>query len=305
MLFRVLLTGHKGYIGSSLFKALSLDETIHVVGYDMPDDLLNFTYLSQIFKEFKPHLVIHLAALSSVSECTKDYRKAFLINGQGTKNLIYLMELYGCSNIIYASTSSVYGQSFTPFSEVDDIEPCSIYGMSKLWGEFVIENEYLFQNKRGSYVIFRMFNVVGKSGYPDVDENTYPGNDRLFSALKSGNITIYGNNYPTYDGTCSRDYISLKDITRAYMIATKHIQQGNELRGIFNLCSNIAISVDTIVNLYNSLARVYNKSEVKYSYGPARVGDPKKVCGNNKLAQQVLKWHPKDNIDKIITDTFF
>jgi UDP-glucose 4-epimerase len=237
----ILITGHCGYIGSALVQFLkALPYIKRIVGYDIVegDDILDEIKLTRIMRSHKIDFVIHLAALSSVSACADDPLLAIEINAKGTQSVLNAMKISGCENIIYASTSSVYGDSkYSPYREDQCLYPCSPYGISKLLGEYVIVNHYDMKANPGNYLLFRMFNVVGSSGFPDIDMGANPGYDRLFAALQSGDITIYGKDYDTTDGTCERDYVSLRDICDAYIkgietIAFRSTNPSNETIGI-------------------------------------------------------------------------
>lgn len=226
----ILITGHRGYIGSGLMKFLKeLPYIGKIVGYDIEegDDILDEIKLSHTMRSNKIDIVIHLAAISSVSACADDPKLSIKINAKGTQSVLNAMKVSGCENIIYASTSSVYGDSkYSPYREDQCLYPCSPYGISKLLGEYVIVNHYDMKVNSGNYLIFRMFNVVGTSGFSDVDMGANPGYDRLFAALQSGNITVYGKDYDTIDGTCERDYVSLRDICDAYIKGIETIAFG-------------------------------------------------------------------------------
>ena len=315
---RVFVTGHRGYIGSALFRAMSKFSLINELeGYDIidGDDILDLSSLVSRMKSFQPHVVVHLAALSSVTACNENWKKSVSYNAVGTRNVLTAMNDCGCRNIIYASTSSIYGDtSKVPYTEDSVVDPCSPYGLSKLLGEQVIYNYYNSRNNPGNFLIYRMFNVVGTSGYPDIDNVSNPGYDRLFAALESGHLTIYGNDYPTYDGTCQRDYVSLKDVCSAFLKGIKVVKSNRETREIINICTGRPCSVQTIVNTWNSISKhllsateLQHKCsaslpEVSISVGCRRDGDPANVYGLNTKASRVLNWNPTRKIENIICD---
>ena len=316
---RVFITGHRGYIGSTLFRLMKEVSFIsRVEGYDIIDgnDILNTNILINRMKNFRPDVVIHLAALSSVAACNGNTSRAILYNAIGTRNVLAAMQKSGCKNIIYAGTSSVYGNSSRkelPYTEDSPVEPCSPYGISKLLGECVIFNHYHNRNAPGNYLIFRMFNVVGTSSYPDIDRNSNPGYDRLFSALESGHVTIYGTDYPTYDGTCQRDYVSLKDVCIAFLNGLEVMSNGDKIQEIINICTGRPCSVERIINTWNSITKSSSQliktnnstkllPKVERSYGPRREGDPAIVYGSNEKANEVLNWKPIRKIEDIIRD---
>jgi len=296
MLVSILVTGHRGYIGSALTEKLRALPWVHqVIGYDILDDhnILDYDLLVSVLLSHKITVVVHLAALSSVSSCTENPNRAAIINETGTKILLAAMRTVGCTNIIYASTSSVYGNSkCIPFTEETPVEPCSIYGSTKLLGErAIIDTEDTF-----NYFIFRLFNVVGTSGIYHLDTSMNSGYDRIFTALLSGHVFIYGSDYSTPDGTCSRDYVALKDVCDAFILGVKNITIGKRL--IINIASNHLTSVLDIVHSWNSI----NSKNVIFTYGPRRAGDPEQVIGSNDVAYKVLSWKPSKKIEDIIIE---
>lgn len=303
---RVFITGHKGYIGSALFRMLnkipSIDE---VQGYDIVDgnDITNKDTLIDSMCKFQPTIVVHLAALSSVSACNENKHNAIIQNGVGTYNVLQAMKKSGCKHIIYASTSSVYGNASVPYEEEDSLLPCSSYGYTKLLGEHAIYNHYY--NTNGSYLIYRMFNVVGNSGYKDIDNIANPGYDRLFAALKSGSVVVYGNDYRTLDGTCERDYVALQDVLTAYINGIFLIHSSNDkIREIINISTGRPWSVDSIVRLWNEICNITNINfkNIDKTYGKRREGDPPSVYGDNSKALKIINWKPLRKMESIICD---
>lgn len=318
MNINILVTGHSGYIGSALMEYLSKESFVNkVIGYDVSNghDILNFDSLVNVMQSNNIDIVIHLAALSSVSACNEDPTQAIKINGSGTRTILDAMKQTGCKHIIYASTSSVYGnnEDNLPYTEDLTPSPCSSYGSSKMLGEQAIYNHYDLQDNSGNYLIFRMFNVVGTSGFPHIDCKLSAGYDRLFAALESGNIIIYGDDYNTIDKTCERDYVSLKDVCHAYILGIKAIFKSESLRETINICTFNPTSVKDMIFIWNKIAQCIDVQQtgfencnklplVKYTYGPRRIGDPSTVYGSNEKARKLLGWKPKRKIEDIIFD---
>lgn len=310
--FNILITGYRGYIGSALYQYL-LDKApaCKIIGYDIVegDDIMDFNKLVTVMQRENISLVIHLAALSSVTACNENLSLAVRINAEGTHKILKAMAVTNCQRIIYASTSSVYGNSeHLPYTEGDTPMPCSAYGSSKLLGEVAIH-----EHNPNSYLIYRMFNVVGTSGYPEIDNNVHPGYDRLFGALQSGKVTIYGSDYKTTDGTCERDYISLKDVCDAYLAGIVQMAINNNLRDTVNVCTGTSISVKGIIKAWNEVSHgitsdgLHLTTCIELPYitpiiGKRRAGDPAIVYGSNDKAKQLLMWQSSRKIDEIIFD---
>lgn len=296
----ILITGGSGYIGSALVEYLKLDTNLEVYSYDILDnnDILDYDNLVDALKIYNITSVIHLAAMSSVTACNENPSEANQVNGYGTELILKAMKEAGCNNIIYASTSSVYGNSTDlPYVETQLPQPCSSYGSSKLLGEEAIKKHY--ETNLGSYLIFRMFNVVGTSGFKEIDNKGSAGYDRLFAALESGNLTIYGDDYPTNDGTGERDYIALKDVCKAYLMGVNLLDSEKYVRETINISTGSPKSVKQIVTSWNSKSTL---PHVKYIFGPRREGDPCQVYGSNLRAHELLGWKPEKTMEDIINE---
>lgn len=312
---RVLVTGGSGYIGTMICHKLNHDCLIDkVINYDITngDDILDTKNLVNYLTTFKINIIIHLAAASTVHICESNPPYAFKQNVMGTKSIISAMKQTGCNHIIFASTSSVYGNDTDKFAyckkqcipeeEVqricceDDlrINPCSMYGVTKLMGEQIIYNAYLNGHITGSYIFFRMFNVIG----PSLTKLKNNGSDRLIGALESGSITIYGTDYDTKDGTCERDYISLYDTVNGYIKGIHKITStvGVDFRETINICTGSVTSVREILTHWKK----YSPCVVQY--GDKRKGDPVTVCGDPQKARNVLGWRATKKIDDIVFD---
>lgn len=288
-MMKVFVTGSKGYIGSALLKMLEINN-YEVCSYDLIEgqDICNLDQLIDSMTKFKPDVVIHLAAMSNVKDCNENPQKANFVNREGTKNVLTAMSKCNCNKIIYASTSSVYGNQEPPFFEdKTPVNPCSVYGSSKLLGE-----EYII-NSNNNFLNFRMFNVVGTIGDPNIDMIPKPGNDRLFSALEKGEITIYGNDYQTKDGTCERDYISLKDTINAYILGIKLLMK-NDVKEIINIGTGIPSSVLGLVKQWPNMKSII--------YGDRRIGDPSCVYSDITKAKLILNWTPIKSVTDIINE---
>lgn len=316
MSLNILITGYCGYIGSALVEFLTRTSFVNtIVGYDLRDgnDILSYKSLVYSLKANKIDLVIHLAGVSSVTKCNENINSAIKVNGYGTYLLLKAMKEAKCNNIIYASTSSVYGVSFSPYTEDDKLRPCSVYGISKLLGEHVIYNHYDLQRNPGSYLIFRMFNVIGSSGFPQIDKLANFERDNIFGSMQTGRVIIYGKDHDTFDGTCEDDYIALKDVCMAYIKGIHAIYTNKVIRSTINICSGIPTSTLWIIQKWNDTHRaIRNQTEgydkcnklpyVKYRYDKRREGDIGRIYGSFEKAMYTIRWKPKRKIENIIFD---
>jgi UDP-glucose 4-epimerase len=310
-MYNVLITGGNGYIGSVLQYHLKhyyahLIKT--VVSYDVTNgyDILNIDQLTSCLIKHNIYIVIHLAACSSVTECEGNKRKAFLINVKGTKNVLEAMHRTKCNHLIYASSSAVYGNTKEDFLNENKrgCTPCSMYGFTKLSGEHVLFNDSVKYPERTT-IIFRMFNVIGSCKEDQTKKTGNYGNDRLITALYNGKVYIYGTDYPTTDGTCLRDYVSVNDIAKAYSKAIeKIIYEPTSIQGchVFNLCTSKPVSVLDIVQEWNRIQEINQRNPCEVVLADRRRGDPTTVYGDNTKAATYLNWKPMDNYISTIID---
>ena len=296
----IFITGHRGYIGSALIKLLQDQYNLDTIrGYDIIDgvDILDLDTLTTAMRFFNPYIVIHLAAISSGKNITQSVK----VNSIGTRNVLTAMKASDCQHIIYASTSEVYGNNERlPFNEKMVPKPISPYGMSKLLGEHAIYNHYEINKNIGDYLIFRLFEVVGSSGFESIDAKYQPGYNSLFQGLESGKVIIHGNDYSTFDGTCERDYVALKDTCEAFVIGIKTIMTTN-IRETINICSGRALSIESVILTWNNL-HVSDMLSATYSYEPRKEDDSDIVYGSNIKAQKIINWFAKRKIEDIICD---
>ena len=280
---RVLITGGSGYIGKQLIKYLDRHTSWIIKNYDLQEgnDIMDMVNLERTMFEFCPTVVIHLAAMSNVRQCQENMREAFVVNVKGVKNVLDSMSKVGCKNIIFASTSAVYDTSSTDgqCSILTPKRPISVYGKSKLLAEELIDSRSGI-----SYITFRMFNVIG--GHQDV------GHDRLFGSLLNGNVEVYGMDYNTKDGTCIRDYVSIKDVCEAYRLAVKQIHRVYTSHLTLDICTGVGTSVGSILTLW--------PKSLNITIGDRREGDPEVVIGSTWEASLHLGWMARQSVCDVI-----
>jgi len=247
---KVLITGCSGYIGSHLVKMLSDDYEVHGLDINVPqaDGLREFHQIDirklfTIEEEFD--CVIHLAALVNVGESERVPLSYYITNLNGTMNVINKIR---AKNFIFASTGAA-----------QDCE--SAYGISKRAAEDVVR-EYYTQHKPTPYTTFRFYNVIGSDGFDPTNPDGLMYN--LMKAKETGEFTIFGTDYGSYDGTCVRDYVHVNEICDALRSAIEKSSNQIECLG-----HGVGTSVRDIVNLYKKV----NDVEFEVKYGPRRKGD--------------------------------
>ena len=311
----ILVCGGAGYIGSHVTRALLdsgenvvvLDNLVtgHVDAVDTRakleiGDLRDEIFLDRVFTTTKIDGVIDFAAYSLVGESVGEPLKYFENNFYGTLCLLKAMKKYNVNNIVFSSTAATYGEAENmPILESDRTEPTNPYGESKLAVEKMLkwsDNAYGLK-----YTALRYFNVAGAHESGEIGEDHNPETHLIPIILqvalgKRDKINIYGEDYPTKDGTCIRDYIHVMDLADAHILALKRLINGGN-SDIFNLGNGAGFSVKEVIEV----ARIVTKHPIPDEVSPRRVGDPARLIASSSKAMKVLNWLPKYNsIEKII-----
>ena len=303
----VLICGGAGYIGSHnvrAFKAHGEDvividslETGHRAS--VPEgvkfyegDIRNGSLLDKIFTENKIEAVIHFCAFSLVGESVEEPLKYFDNNVGGMISLLEAMQKFDVKRIIFSSTAATYGEpKRVPILETDPTEPTNPYGESKR----IMEKMMNWVSRRYDirYVSLRYFNVAGAwhDGSIGEDHKCETHLIPLILQVPMGRrefITVYGNDYPTDDGTCIRDYIHVEDLAKAHILALQYLRNGGE-SNIFNLGSGDGYSVMEMINA----ARKVTGHPIPAKVGQRRAGDPARLVADSTKARKILKWQPE------------
>lgn len=311
----VLVCGGAGYIGSHVVKLLVEDnqevvvvdnlETGHVDAVDERaileiGDLKDEEFLDRVFSKHKIEGVVDFAAFSLVGESVGKPLKYFENNFYGTLCLLKAMKKHGVNNIVFSSTAATYGEAENmPILETDKTEPTNPYGESKLAVEKMFKwaaNAYGLK-----YTVLRYFNVAGAYPTGEIGEahscETHLIPIILQVALgQREKIAIYGDDYPTEDGTCIRDYIHVMDLADAHLLALNRLKNGGDNQ-IFNLGNGEGFSVKEVIEV----ARKITGHKIPGEVSPRRAGDPAKLIASSKKATEILKWKPKYNkLEQII-----
>lgn len=311
---KILVIGGAGYIGSHVVKAL-LHENFAVTVYDnlstgqvcnlfekaefVKGDILDSQHLEKTMAQGFD-AVIHLAAKKAVGESMENPQLYSQNNISGSINIFNAMLNTGIKNIVFSSTSAVYGMpEYLPLDENHPLNPMSFYGYTKMAIEQVMN--WYSKIKDFNYIALRYFNAVGYAadgsirGKEKNPQNLLP----LIMETITGQreiLHVFGNDYDTPDGTCVRDYIHVEDLADAHVLAIKKLLSNGDSQ-IINLGTEKGTSVLEIIK---SVERVSGK-KVNYDFAPRRAGDPANVIATSAKAAEVLGWHAKyTDIDEIV-----
>ncbi|AHF07076.1 UDP-glucose 4-epimerase GalE [Desulfitobacterium metallireducens] len=310
----ILVTGGAGYIGShTVAELLSHGEEVIVLdnlqkGHSEAvsattfyvGDLRDSDLLDQIFTEHVIEAVIHFAADSLVGESVSDPLKYYQNNVASTLNLLIKMKEYGAQQIVFSSTAATYGEpQHIPILESDLTLPTNPYGETKLAIEKML---YWCEQAYGiHFVALRYFNAAGADPQGRIGEDHHPESHLIPLILQVAlgqreSITIFGDDYPTSDGTCVRDYIHVLDLAQAHYLALNKLRSSQK-SGIYNLGNGQGFSVLEVIEA----ARRVTGHPIPTQIGNRRPGDPAVLIASSNLAQDELGWVPKwDGLKQIL-----
>lgn len=303
----VLICGGAGYIGSHNVRAfLNHGESVIVIdnlltGHkeSLPEnikfyegDIRNGEILDKIFQENDIEAVIHFCAFSLVGESVEQPLKYFNNNVGGMISLLEAMQRNNIKKIVFSSSAAVYGEpKKIPILETDPTNPTNPYGESKRIMEKMMHWVSLQYDIR--YVSLRYFNVAGAWHDGSIGE-AHNHETHLVPIIlqvplgKRSKVTVYGDDYPTPDGTCIRDYVYIEDLAEAHLLALEYLRNGGESQ-IFNLGSGDGYSVMEMINA----ARKASGHEIPLEIGKRRAGDPARLVADSSKARKILNWQPK------------
>lgn len=314
----ILITGGAGYIGSHTVRYF-LDQGEEVIVVDnlqsghkelvQTDKFYNLDIrdkerLDKVFKENKIEGVIHFAANSLVGESMTNPYEYYHNNVYGMLCLLDIMRQNHVDRIVFSSTAATYGEPKNiPILEDDETNPTNPYGETKLVMEKMME---WFDIAYGTkYVSLRYFNAAGAHESGEIGEMHNPETHLIPLILQvplgiRDKIYIFGDDYPTKDGTCVRDYIHVMDLASAHYLAYKHLLNGNNSE-IFNLGNGNGYTVKEVIES----ARKITNHPIPAEIAKRRDGDPAVLVASSQKIKKVLNWNPQyDSLERIIQDAW-
>jgi UDP-glucose 4-epimerase len=312
-LARVLVVGGAGYIGAQAVAELAraghdtvaLDNLVHGhreavrTGAFEKGDIGDLAFVRGVFQRHRIHAVMHFGAFTYVGESVTDPAKYYSNNLGSTLQLLQAMREAGCLRIIFSSTAATYGEpEHTPITEDHPQRPINPYGRGKWMVEQVLADYERAYGLRS--IVFRYFNAAGADPDGSIGEDHTPETHLIplvLQAITSGKpLQVFGQDYPTPDGTCVRDYIHVVDLARAHLLGLDRLLSGGP-SGAFNLGNGNGYSVRQVIET----AEKVTGRQVPYSVGPRRAGDPAVLVGSAQKAMKELGWKPAfAELEKIV-----
>lgn len=301
----ILITGGAGYIGSHVNKMLANAGRETLVFDNLTNghsefllwgnfvfgDLEDSNHLERVFRRFPISGVMHFAAYAYVRESLQNPAKYHLNNIRGTLNLLEVMLRHGINKIIFSSTCAVYGVAQqTPILEAHPQVPINPYGRSKLIIEQILSDYSLGHDLR--YVALRYFNAAGADLEGQLGEWHEPETHLIPLVLdaamgRGGELTIFGQDHDTPDGTCLRDYIHVTDLASAHVLAYEYLENGGASLSL-NLGNGNGHSVSQVLE---AVRKVTGKT-IPVLVGECNPGDPPILVGGAQKAMETLGWKP-------------
>ena len=323
---KILVTGGCGYIGSHTivdlvengYDVISVDNNSRsnagvlkgielITGKKIKNykvDLCNFDDTFAIFQENDIKGIIHFAAYKSVGESVEQPLLYFENNLHSLINLLKCVQEFKTSYFVFSSSCTVYGNpDKVPVTENTPPKPAaSPYGYTKQMSEQII-NEFSKISDTQS-ILLRYFNPAGAHPSAIIGEMPVGKPQNLVPAITQtaiGRIKkmyVHGNDYPTRDGSCVRDYIHVSDLAHAHTLALKYVEDGRNTKSceVFNLGSGQGITVLEAIQAFEKVSGV----KLNYEIGPRRPGDVVTIYANYDLAKELLRWEPKYSLDEMM-----
>ena len=324
---RILVTGGAGYIGSHTIIALqesghevhvvdnlsnssyeAIERVMQITGQKVTfynNSILDTEAMNRIFETATYDAVIHFAAFKAVGESVSKPLKYYHNNISGTVSLLEAMNKNGVKNIVFSSSATVYGDpQEVPIDESFPLSAANPYGRTKLMMEEILTDLYNAE-KDWNVVILRYFNPVGahKSGTIGEDPNGIPNNLMPYISQvaigKLERLSVFGNDYPTKDGTGVRDYIHVTDLAEGHVKALSRITPEGSL-SIYNLGTGKGYSVLEMIQAFEKASG----KKIPYTIAPRRPGDIAECWASPLKAEKELGWKASRGIDEMCADAW-
>lgn len=311
-----LVTGGAGYIGAHTVRALrqtSRDVVVldtlergnkeAVIDADLVvGDIADKNLVAEICHKYKITEVVHFAAYKAVGESMTQPKMYWQNNVDGTVALLDTLIEHGVDRFVFSSSAAVYGTpKSVPVTENEPTKPESVYAETKLAVENILSSP---ERSAIKSVSLRYFNAAGASSDNKIGEDWLASQNlvpRVMRALldQAFHFEVFGDDYPTRDGTCIRDYIHVEDLALAHIKALDYLEHGGKTM-ICNVGTGEGTSVKQLIEMATKVAQ----RAVPYTIGARRDGDPVSVYADTRLANSVLDWRATHDLQSIIESAF-
>lgn len=310
----ILVSGGAGYIGSHtvLYLQQQNEDVIVLDNFSKghrgalhdvklyEGDLSDTAVLDKVFQENKIDAIIHFAASSLVGESMEKPFDYYENNVLGTFHLIKKAVEYNVNNIVFSSTAATYGEPKNiPILESDPTIPTNPYGETKLAIEKMLKWSHEAYGLNS--ICLRYFNAAGADPKGNIGEDHTPETHLIPIVLEAAlgqrdGVKIFGDDYPTPDGTCIRDYIHVLDLAQAHYLAVQKLKKDGGC-DVFNLGNGQGFSVKEVIET----CRKVTQKEIKAEVSPRRSGDPAQLIASSDKANTILGWKPQyDSLETIV-----
>lgn len=312
----ILVLGGAGYIGSHTVYELidagrdvvvadnlqtGFRAAVHPKARFYQADIRSRAAMDALFEAEHIDGVIHFAASSQVGESMLDPLKYYDNNLCGTTVLLQSMTAHGVDKIVFSSTAATYGEpERVPILESNRTEPTNCYGETKLAMEHMMR--WVSRAHGLRYAALRYFNACGAHPSGAIGEAHNPETHLVpiilqVPAGQRDAVSVFGDDYPTRDGTCVRDYIHVTDLSQAHVLALDYLLGGGE-SDVFNLGNGVGFTVQEVLET----ARAVTGHPIPARIAPRRSGDPAQLVASSEKAKEVLRWRPRyDSLNDIIS----
>lgn len=313
----ILVTGGAGYIGSHTVKLLRqrgrsvlvLDDLSEghrqaLLGTELAEgSMMDRPFLKRLFAEREISAVFHFAARCYVGESVTNPGKYYSFNTIGTMNLLDAMVASGVPRCVFSSTCATYGEpEEMPIVESMPQAPVNPYGSSKLVCEWLLRD---YQHAHGlESVSLRYFNAAGADPEGELGEDHKPETHLIPLVLAAAlgqreKVTVFGDDYPTPDGTCIRDYVHIQDLAAAHVLALEAMESGLVGACAYNLGNRAGTSVLEVIRAVEQVSG----RKVPHQVGARRPGDPPRLVGSSEKISAELGWKPAFGEIETIVET--
>ncbi|MGE4367452.1 UDP-glucose 4-epimerase GalE [Thermomonas sp.] len=303
---RILVVGGAGYIGSHMVQQLVRAGFTVAVADDLSSgrreavrgaalhvgDIGDAAFVERLLREVRPAAVMHFASFIQVGESMADPGKYYRNNVGATQVLLDGMRAHAITRFIFSSTAAIFGDpQYVPIDEAHPKAPINPYGRSKWFVEQMLED---FDRAYGlKSVCLRYFNAAGADPEGALGECHEPETHLIplvlqVASSRRAHITVYGEDYPTADGTCIRDYIHVEDLCQAHLLALRQLLEGGE-SARYNLGNGNGYSVREVI----AAARRVTGHPIPVQAGTRRAGDPPVLVADASAARRALGWQPR------------